>query len=72
MAHNLYLVLFRNLANHRVRVAVCVPQKLVELHSKMPLLSTEMKLLKLTDAKIVNSINGKLLSFVVLVVTKRI
>ena len=51
------LAIARNLANHRVRVAVCVPQKLVELHSKMPLLSTEMKLLKLTDAKIVNSIN---------------
>ena len=50
----------RNLANHRVRVVVCVPQKLVDSQTKASsLLSTEMKLLKLTDAKIVHSINGQ-------------
>ena len=51
---------FRNLANHRVGVVVCVPQKFVDSQTKMTnsLLATEAKLLKLTDAKIVHSING--------------
>ena len=59
---------YRNLANHRVGVVVCVPHKfVVDSHSKTTsassssLLSTEMKLLKLTDAKIVHSINGETL-----------
>ena len=50
--------LFRNLANHCVRVVVCLSQKLIDSRSKNPLFATEMKLLKMTDAKVVHYING--------------
>jgi len=51
------LAIARNLANHRVGVVVCVPQRLIDSHLKNPLFATEMKLLKMTDAKLVLSIN---------------
>jgi len=51
------LAIARNLANHCVRVVVCLSQKLIDSRSKNPLFATEMKLLKMTDAKVVHFIN---------------